>query len=233
MQKTQLKTIQMYYLSVLEVRESKTGLTGLKSKYPHSWVPFSLGGGGTAVMLWRRMFPCLFKRLLYAGSFTSVLSDFLRLYGLYHTKLLCPWESPDKNTGVGCRALLQGIFLTQGWNPHLCLLCSLHWQMGSLSLAPPRKPPKMLIAQCAWFLTVVSDSLQSMDYRAPGSSVHGILQARILEWVAIPFSMVSNRPRDQTWVSSIAGRFFTIWATGRLHEFLGPWPFIHLQNQPS
>ena len=152
LQKTQLKTIQMYYLSVLEVRESKTGLTGLKSKYPHSWVPFSLGGGGTAVMLWRRMFPCLFKRLLYAGSFTSVLSDFLRLYGLYPTKLLCPWESPDKNTGVGCRALLQGIFLTQGWNPHLCLLCSLHWQMGSLSLAPPRKPPKMLIAQCAWFL---------------------------------------------------------------------------------
>ena len=43
-----------------------------------------------------------------------------------------------------------------------------------------------------------------MEYR-----VHGILQARILEWVAIPFSRRSSQPRDQTQVSHIAGRFFT------------------------
>ena len=41
-------------------------------------------------------------------------------------------------SGVGCHALLQGIFLTQGSDP--CLLCLLHWQVGSLSLAPPGKP---------------------------------------------------------------------------------------------
>ena len=52
-----------------------------------------------------------------------------------------------------------------------------------------------------------------MDYSPGGSSVHGILQARILEWVAIPFSRGSSRPRDRTRVSCIAGRFFTIWAT--------------------
>ena len=46
-----------------------------------------------------------------------------------------------------------------------------------------------------------------MDGRSPGSSVHGILQARILEWVAIPFD-----PRDQTQVSYTAGRFLIIWA---------------------
>ena len=46
----------------------------------------------------------------------------------------------------------------------------------------------------------------------PGSSVHGILQARILEWVAILFSRGSSPPRDRTQVSHIAGRFFTIWA---------------------
>ena len=46
----------------------------------------------------------------------------------------------------------------------------------------------------------------------PGSSVHGILQARILDWVAIPFSRGSSQPKDQTWVSCIAGRFFTVWA---------------------
>ena len=47
----------------------------------------------------------------------------------------------------------------------------------------------------------------------PGSSVHGILQARIPEGVAIPLFMGSFWPRDQMWVSCIAGRFFTIWAT--------------------
>ena len=52
-----------------------------------------------------------------------------------------------------------------------------------------------------------------MDCSLPGSSVHVILQARILEAVAIPFSRVSSQPRDQTRVSHIAGRFFTIWAT--------------------
>ena len=45
-----------------------------------------------------------------------------------------------------------------------------------------------------------------------GSFVHGILQARILEWVAIPFSRGSPQPRDRIWVFCIAGRFFTIWA---------------------
>ena len=44
-------------------------------------------------------------------------------------RLLCPWNSPGKNTREGCHALLQGIFLTLGWNPHLLSL--LHWQGGS------------------------------------------------------------------------------------------------------
>ena len=52
-----------------------------------------------------------------------------------------------------------------------------------------------------------------MDYSPPGSSVHGILQARILEWVAIPFSGGSSWPRDWTHVSCIASRLINIWAT--------------------
>ena len=51
----------------------------------------------------------------------------------------------------------------------------------------------------------------------PGSSVHGIVQARILEWVAMPSSRGSSQPRDRTQVSCIAGRFFTIWATSEAH----------------
>ena len=52
-----------------------------------------------------------------------------------------------------------------------------------------------------------------MDCRSPDSSVHGILQARILEWVAIPFSRGSSQPRDRTQVSCTAGRFFPTGAT--------------------
>ena len=50
----------------------------------------------------------------------------------------------------------------------------------------------------------------------PGSSAHGILQARILEWVAMPSSRASSRYRDWTLVSCIAGRFFTVWAIGEI-----------------
>ena len=52
-----------------------------------------------------------------------------------------------------------------------------------------------------------------MDCIPPGSSVHGISQARILESVAILLSRGPSWPQDRTWVSCIAGRFFTIWAT--------------------
>ena len=57
------------------------------------------------------------------------------------------------------------------------------------------------------------------DCTLPGSSVYGILQARILEWIAIPFSRGSFPPRDWTQVSCITGRLFTIWATGKKGEY--------------
>ena len=47
----------------------------------------------------------------------------------------------------------------------------------------------------------------------PGSSVHGILQARVLEWVAMPFSRGAPQPRHRTWVSCFAGRLFANWTT--------------------
>ena len=61
--------------------------------------------------------------------------------------------------------------------------------------------------------------LNPMDYSLPGSSVHGIYQARTLEWVAISFSRGSSWPRDQTQVSCIASRRFTIWATSDLDTY--------------
>ena len=74
-----------------------------------------------------------------ACSVTSVLSNSLWPYGLLPTRLLCSQDSSGKNTGVGCHALLQGIFPIQGLNPHLSWL--FHWQVGSLALAPLAKTP--------------------------------------------------------------------------------------------
>ena len=55
-------------------------------------------------------------------------------HGLQPVRLLCPWDYPGKNIEVGCRFLLQGIFPTQGFEPHLLQLW--HWQGDSLSLRP-------------------------------------------------------------------------------------------------
>ena len=76
--------------------------------------------------------------------------------------------------------------------------------------------PRVSTCMHACSCSVVSDCL-----RPPWTIAHsvlGILQARILKWVAIPFSRGSSQPRDWTWVSCIAGRFFKIWATREVHD---------------
>ena len=62
----------------------------------------------------------------------------------------------------------------------------------------------------------------------PGSSVYGILQARILEWIVIPFSRGSFQSRNWAQVSCVAGRFFTVWATGKIRKTidLTIWTFV-------
>ena len=70
-------------------------------------------------------------------------------------RLLCPWDSPGKNTGVGCHALLQGIFLTQGLNPGLLH----HWQTDSLPphhLESPTTSDKVPVTQWILFLYIIS-----------------------------------------------------------------------------
>ena len=69
--------------------------------------------------------------------------------------------------------------------------------------------------------SVVSDFCDPVDY-----AVHGILQARILEWVAFPSSRGSSQPRHWTQVSHIAGGFLTSWATGTPSAARGL-PFLH------
>ena len=85
---------------------------------------------------------------------------------------------------------------------------------GQLSPCTTTEPTflKALVAQSCQSLC------DSMDCSPTGSSVHGILQARILEWVAIPFSRGSSRPKDQTQVSCTEGRFFAVWATRKFNK---------------
>ena len=76
---------------------------------------------------------------------------------------------------------------------------------------------KNIFTMFYYFISEVAQSCPTLrdpvDCSPPGSSVHGILQARILEWVAISFSRGSSRPRDRTQVSRIAGGRFNCWAT--------------------
>ena len=66
---------------------------------------------------------------------------------------------------------------------------------------------------CAHSLSHVWLFATPLDCSLPGSSVHGILQTRILECAVMPSYRGSSRPRDWTWISLIVGRFFTVWAT--------------------
>ena len=76
---------------------------------------------------------------------------FVTLWTVAHQRL-CSWDSPGNNTGVGCHALLQVIFPTQGSNP--CFLCLLHWPVGPLPRALPGKPKHDLRCNAADFWTV-------------------------------------------------------------------------------
>ena len=96
------------------------------------------------------------------------------------------------------------------------LLHLLHWQVDSFTTAPMHVfKVKVLVTRSCPTLC------DPMDCSLPGSSAHGISQARILEWVAIPFSRGSSWPRGQTWVFFIAGRFFTIWVTRKARSIYG------------
>ena len=95
------------------------------------------------------------------------------------------------------------------------------------ALGDPRDAPESWTSGKLWGpgACVRAKSLQSyptlcnsMDCSPPGSSVHGFLQTRIQERVAMPSSRGSSLPRDRTWVSCTAGRFFTNWATREVPE---------------
>ena len=160
----------------------------------------------------------------------SLEFDSSQSHRLQSARLLCPWNSPGKNTRVGCHSLLQEIFLTQGLNLGLlhdrqilyhlshqnCCCCCEVASVVSNSVQPHRRQPTRLrrpwdspgkntgvgchcLLQC---MKVKSESevTQScpipsdpMDCSPPVPSIHGIFQARVLEWGAIAFSGATRK----------------------------------------
>ena len=115
---------------------------------------------------------------------------------------------------ISCRLITlqycSGFFHTLTWISH-----------GFTCIPHPNPPPHLPLHQIRMLVLVAQPYLtlcdHPMDYSPPGSSVYGVLQARILKWVAIPFCKGSFQFRDQTWVSCIAKRFFVISVTREAH----------------
>ena len=111
----------------------------------------------------------------------SFMSDSLQPRGLQPTRLLCPYNPPGKHTGVDCHSLLQGIIPTQGLN-----LSLLHCRQILYHLSNQGSPAAA--AAAAKSLQSYPTLCNPIGSSPPGSPFPGILQARILEWVAISFS---------------------------------------------
>ena len=86
------------------------------------------------------------------SAMCSVMSDSLRPHGLQPTRLLCPWNFPGKNTGVGCHFYFQVIFLTQGSNPNLQRLLHCEWVLYPLSHQGSPRIAKRHTKRCSTLL---------------------------------------------------------------------------------
>ena len=122
------------------------------------------------------------------------------------SKMLCAWHTTLVRTRYGSQVTSCG--------PQCSLRC-LNIEGRVRKLCPFLTLSMRVSVEECWVLVTQSclTLCNPMDCSAPGSSVHAILQARILEWVAISSSRGSSWHRDPTRVSCIAGRFFTVWDT--------------------
>ena len=165
------------------------------------WVAFPFSRGSSQPRDWTQV-SCIaggfFTRILAGGLFTRILYQNLRPQG------------KPKNTGVASLSL-QRIFPTQELNQGL-----LHCRRILYQLSYQGNPTRSCLTLC-----------NPIDCSLLGSSVHGISQAKILEWVAIPCSRGLSRPRDQTLISCLGRQI--------LYHLGSPYSFFHLRvfNDPS
>ena len=122
---------------------------------------------------------------------------------------ILPCIESEKSAGI--LSIIPDLVPWPGLNPG-----RLHWDRRVLAIGPPevhKQDPVSVTQSCATLCDPI-------DFSPPGSSVHRILQARILEWIAISFSRGSSRPRNQIRVSCTAGKFFTFWPRSSCNVFL-------------
>ena len=137
-----------------------------------------------------KMLQCFLSCVCVCVYGCSIVYDSSWPHGLQPARLLCSWDSPGVNTGVGSRAVLQGIFPTQGSNP--CLSRPLHWQAHSLPVAPPGKPlfltipgiklPRTGLCDPPWFVT--GSHLYLVSFLTWPYSLHSVRN----DHVAVPWS---------------------------------------------
>ena len=121
------------------------------------------------------------------------MSESVRPHRWQPTRLCCPWDSPGKNTGVGCHFLLQ------------CMKV---------------KSESEVTQSCPTLC-------DPMDCSLPGSSVHGIFQARVMEWVAIAFSKIIPISKYWSFSFSISPSKETLILKSFLNLFLGQFPLLN------
>ena len=146
---------------------------------------------------------------MHACSVTIVMSNSLRPFDTlwYPAKLFYPWDSPGKNPGVGWSRPPSGDLPDPEIKP---ALAGGFFTASTIGEAPGGLMCETESSEVAQSCLTLCDPV---DCSPPGSSVHGILQARILEWVAVSFSRGSSWPRGWTQVSCSAGRHVNLWAT--------------------
>ena len=155
------------------------------------------------------------------------------------SRLFCPWNSPCKNTGMGCYSLLQEIFLTQRLNLGL-----LHFRQMFLPSEQPgkqsgkitrgrKRPGKIRVCVCAKLLQSCPTLCDPMDYSLPGFSVRGILQAKTLKWVAMPSSRGSSQSMYKTWISSVSSIQLGSVQLSHVQLFATPWTVASQASCPS
>ena len=123
---------------------------------------------------------------------------------------IIPTQRSSKKPRNPFMFLLFPLFSTSNLLFHLTLFIKKLLCVSLCEICCDEKINHYVESEVAWSCPTLCDP---MDCSLPGSSLHGILQARVLEWVAISFSRGSSWPRDRTWVSHIPGRRFNLWAT--------------------
>ena len=161
------------------------------------------------------------------------MSDSLRPHGLQPTRLLCPWDSPGKNTGVGCHALLQGIFPTQGLNFGKPLMHIITTKLVPYFL-PPALPSRYQWASLPGLCWDFLLFLQLQSFANKGKRYRWKVKDTWVDF--FPNSVTVLWPEKyfqvyRTWLPGFQLWFFPLWSFTKFYYFIHCFYYICFQHQ--